>query len=229
MEEQLLLYASRVTQLESENATLRKQLQAKDEMLDILQEGLLRDTMTIRRPKKLNIVAAKDIDTNLISTSFIPNTTMASMDYDNAPLMIQTPCMESVFGITSWEGRKSILLSATSEQGRVFLNRLQDIERVIEKSLQNKNLISVVKDVSSHGLCFRVGLPKNESNDLRAFDSSRKSMSLDKCLAKGSNLTALIRCNGIWYSDQRCGVSWSLLQVRQEYAPAFEGYAMLDI
>jgi hypothetical protein len=52
---------------------------------------------------------------------------------------------------------------------------------------------------------------------------------LEDVLMKGSQLTALIQCTGVWFAGSKYGLSWKAVQIRVDKMPdAIRGFAFLD-
>lgn len=52
---------------------------------------------------------------------------------------------------------------------------------------------------------------------------------LEDVLMKGSQITALIQCTGVWFAGSKYGLSWKAVQIRVDKMPdAIRGFAFLD-
>ena len=52
---------------------------------------------------------------------------------------------------------------------------------------------------------------------------------LEDVLMKGSQITTLIQCTGVWFAGSKYGLSWKAVQIRVDKMPdAIRGFAFLD-
>ena len=251
----LLLKSQRdIARLTSENEALRAQLRAKDEMLMCLQSSILFQDLNQQPPsapisKKESpptrvVIPATNFDAGRVH--FDHNDARAiAISYDKHALIIQTPVMSVPFGVNTWTTgpvcRRYVQLAMVAppaiKTGKghdmSFMDKLIEFDRrACEKAygLLGGNCGIVHVPCIKHGaqLTIRVRIPE-KSSDCLAFDSRRQRVAdAEQCLSAGSEVVALIRCNGVWLTNERCGLSWTLVQVRQEKSPGLHEYAFLS-
>ena len=68
--------------------------------------------------------------------------------------------------------------------------------------------------------------------ETQIYDSAKRPMTdipLEDILVKGSVLTALIQCTGVWFAGGKYGLSWKAVQIRADKVPeSIRGFAFLD-
>lgn len=68
--------------------------------------------------------------------------------------------------------------------------------------------------------------------ETQVYDSAKRPMTdipLEDIIVKGSVLTALIQCTGVWFAGGKYGLSWKAIQIRADKVPeSIRGFAFLD-
>lgn len=75
---------------------------------------------------------------------------------------------------------------------------------------------------------FRISLPLKDGKYMcQIYDKARNPISLDN-IDKGSKVTGILQCSGIWLAGGKFGCSWRVIQLRVESPEAIRGYAFND-
>lgn len=73
---------------------------------------------------------------------------------------------------------------------------------------------------------------KNDEFEADVYDENKRSLKdvpLEDVIVKGSRLTILIQCNGVWFAGGKFGLSWKAVQVRADSVPdRIRGFAFVD-
>lgn len=68
--------------------------------------------------------------------------------------------------------------------------------------------------------------------DTRVYDEKKREMTelpMEDILVKGSNITVLIECTGVWFGGSKYGISWKAIQIRVDSMPdRIRGFAFLE-
>ena len=68
--------------------------------------------------------------------------------------------------------------------------------------------------------------------ETQVYDSAKRPMTdipLEDILVKGTVMTALIQCTGVWFAGGKYGLSWKAVQIRADKVPeSIRGFAFLD-
>lgn len=215
-----------IARLTAENDALRAQLRSKDDMLQSLQMAILDipsgNSVSVQHPKRGSHITRSDrFDVNMVGFAANDRLTKAvALRYGNKPLVLQTPCVLVPFGMSCWppgaeHPRRSVQLCLAYDQD--FGARMRKLDqRAREEGGEDTTYMSFIKE-TSHGITMRVNVPADDAPDsVVAFDSSRTRISVGECLSPGAIIVAIIRCNGMWHTQAKCGLSWTMVQVRHE-------------
>jgi len=73
---------------------------------------------------------------------------------------------------------------------------------------------------------------KNDAFEADIYDENKRSLKdvpLEDVIVKGSRLTILIQCTGVWFAGGKFGLSWKAVQVRADSVPdRIRGFAFVD-
>tara|TARA_B110000211_G_C14058975_1_gene544669 strand:+ start:1443 stop:2204 length:762 start_codon:yes stop_codon:yes gene_type:complete len=138
---------------------------------------------------------------------------------------------------------------------QVFKKLIEDIEeKVIQHAFTNSNEyfkkkytnIEVVRALFSHSIkypkdkttgevtdkwppTFKVTLPQRDGEfSFQAYDKKKDSVNLKDIQTKGSKMTSLIQCGGIWIAGGKFGITWRAVQVQVIPYIKINGFAILD-
>jgi hypothetical protein len=233
LRELLLNYQAKISDLVSENTMLKNQISSKDIMLDALQSSLMYETTSSnsKRVARVDVVKSAKFKANDIifksESKGITKAVPIHYQIENKPLLVQTPVMDIPFGISTWKDKQSICLGFPDNLScALFLKEVNMLQDRIQNCFNDKLVfVPFIKINGNYRPTMRVDIPKDTK--CLAFDHTQKAMDINSCLMKGTKVRSILKCNGIWFTEIKYGMSWSLLQVRQE-APALCEYAFQD-
>jgi hypothetical protein len=212
-----------IARLTAENEALRAQLRSKDAMLQSLQMAILDipsdDKKEVSNKQRVHVTRSDRFDVDLIEFAANGRLTKAvALKYGDRPLVLQTPCVLVPFGVSCWppgaeHPRRSVQLCLAYDPDFGARMRKMD-KRAMDEG--GSTYMSFIKE-TSHGVTMRVNIPSDDAPDsVVAFDASRTRISVGECLLPGAIIVAIIRCNGMWHTQDKCGLSWTMVQVRHE-------------
>ena len=112
----------------------------------------------------------------------------------------------------------------------------QELSREVVKAFYTPSL-RFSKDADGNPKPFpptlKVALKQRDGKfDTRVYDDKKREMTdvpMEDILVKGSNITVLIECTGVWFGGSKYGISWKAVQIRVDSMPdRIRGFAFLD-
>jgi hypothetical protein len=112
----------------------------------------------------------------------------------------------------------------------------QDLSREVVKAFYTPSL-RFSKDADGNPKPFpptlKVALKQRDGKfDTRVYDDKKRELTdvpMEDILVKGSNITVLIECTGVWFGGSKYGISWKAVQIRVDSMPdRIRGFAFLD-
>lgn len=77
---------------------------------------------------------------------------------------------------------------------------------------------------------FKIGLPYRDGRfDCEVYDKSKNLVDLNSIETKGSKISAIVRCMGIWIAGGKFGCSFKVVQMRVSPPSTIKGYAFKDL
>lgn len=208
--EQLLECQEQIAQLRRENEALQKSLESKDALLQSLQDSLLSETKPLR-PRK-NIATPASFRAGDVRFSDGDKALTRAMAIKNGPLLLQTTPAYVPYGISQWNDRKSTLL-VFEPDARVLLELRQMQTLVADKyGLDGREFVPFLRSHQGALSALRVGLSKPSG---MAFDLDRRPVTMEACVSPGAWVAAIVSCQGVWFTESKFGMSWTLVQVQR--------------
>lgn len=231
---ELLELKDRLQRLESENATLRAQLSSSRELTDVLQGRMLMMTdddvpESLRHGHRAASSKGAYAYTPLTSSQFRAEdvvitesklTKAVELKLDNAPLIVQTPPMMCPFGMqdsakqSNRSSRACVRFALRPGPGRLFQQQLTALEDAVKgRFLRSQPGLRFASCLGAQDGTLRTSVSLGEC---RAFDDKQAPLDVRTCLQAGNVVVAILRCNGVWFTDDaRFGIAWSMLQVKR--------------
>lgn len=112
----------------------------------------------------------------------------------------------------------------------------QDLSREVVKAFYTPSL-RFSKDADGNPKPYpptlKVALKQRDGKfDTRVYDDKKREMTelpMEDILVKGSNITVLIECTGVWFGGSKYGISWKAIQIRVDSMPErIRGFAFLE-
>lgn len=186
------------------------------------------------------------------------------MYYDGKPIIIQTPQMLALFGLSkqSYENgqdKYSIPMSFKDKDSRPSLKAFFELMNKLDKKLIQSGLenstswfkkkitsdavvealytpqIKFSKDKNTGEITdkypptFRLGIPFRDGDFKCSLFNDREPCKYTDLEFKGSKVTAIMQCTGIWLAGGKFGCSWKLLQLRVIQPSTIQGFAFQDV
>jgi len=138
---------------------------------------------------------------------------------------------------------------------QVFKKLIEDIdEKVIQHAFDNSNeffkkkysSIEVVRALFTNSIrypkdketgeiitkwppTFKITLPQRDGEfSFEAYDKKKNSVNLKEISTKGSKMTTLIQCGGIWIAGGKFGITWRAVQIQVIPYTKINGFAIMD-
>ena len=228
---ELLQAKTDISALVAENASLRAKLQTSQLMTDMLQEQMLMTDSTPRRKGtgQQPLMASQFKGGDIVIGNGSRLTRAVVLSLGALPLVVQTPPMMVPFGTYDTKSRLCVRLAFRLEErsGRAFQKQLAVLERRVSDHFTAGEKLRFVPGIGIKDGTLRAGV---SVGDCRAYDEKQQVMDVRKCLSMGNVVIAILKCNGIWFEEQRFGLSWSVLQVKLQSTgmTGLEGYAFQD-
>ena len=168
---------------------------------------------------------------------------MIYVNFNRQPLIVHTPKMSSSFGVSDYDNDKKFHLDLTFKgldgneelkQFKSFLERFDS--KLINDGFNNstawfktayksKDVVdalftkTIKGNNEKYAQYFKIKTPySTEGFQIPVFDQNKNKISIDtpeeRAALKGSTITAIIQCTGIWIVDKRFGCNWKVLQMK---------------
>ncbi len=185
---------------------------------------------------------------------------------NNRPLIIQTPEMEAPFGMSVWNGDKSVETNKctielsfkgreTNKSMECFYGMLEQLDtKLVEEGMLNSaswfkkkyNTTEVVDALYTHMLKhykdketgdvsdkypprFRLSIPFKDNKISCPIYNKNKELIEMSDVEKGSKVTAIVQCLGIWIAGGKFGCTWKVLQLKVQPPASLKGFAFKDV
>lgn len=166
----------------------------------------------------------------------------------NKKIVIALPRCRLPFGISDYNGRKSLQFSLKNDCDKIlqfkdFLTQLDlnNVQTAVNNSstwfkkvlphntIQTLYNPSLKQNNDSYPPVFRARLPINPDNGQfigDIFDSNRKPISQD-CIKPSCEVEAIVELVGIYFVAKEFGVSWKVIQLKVYPPQRLQGYSFL--
>jgi hypothetical protein len=223
--EQLLECQEQNARLRRENEALQKSLESKDALLQSLQNSLLSESHTrhaSRKKRAPDIATPSTFRASSVSFSEGDKALTRAVAIKGGPLYLQTSPVEVPYGVSRWgDGRRSVALAFPSDAR--LLVELQRLQAAVASAFQSDGR-EFVPFLRPHG--GSSALRVNVSEAAKTFGADRETTAMEACLAAGAWVVAIVSCQGVWFTDAKFGVTWSLVQARK--TAVFSEYAFVE-
>lgn len=226
IQQQLLDCQQIIQNLTQENAALKQQIHSKDALMDNLQLLLMcqePSEESSSRKKRLHVQMGNDFRADDVAfDDAISRVVGVSMKDTCSPVVIQTPAMTCPFGISTWNDTKQRpkhsvqlafhpMVAGPSSSFLTEMTKLQD--RLSRRwATAPRVFVPFLRSYAGGDAMIRVAL--SGSGESLAYNCDKQRIGIEQCVYSGATVSAIIRCNGVWFTDDKFGMSWSLLQVR---------------
>ena len=128
----------------------------------------------------------------------------------------------------------NLVINYVYENKHLFENFI-DFNKDIEKSYINQIRYNIDKINNRKNIAFpptfKIKLSKNDDNafGIQFFDINNNNCNINDFDLKGCKAKSVLECNGLWFANNRFGITWKLKRLNIEKMPnRINGYRFLD-